>query len=151
MCYKIMQNFNSLWYLVLKISSFEFDDHRGFRAGAGVHKLFVCCIFTLQHKHIPLFFHREEFQTPSIISMWWNDNKFKNIFKFPVMNSVRQRLSPRQIMDKPQNDRPIHYESPNAVPHSSVRARANYDFHVLCGARLVPRMYDLQKHCQGGN
>ena len=40
MWYKIIQNFNSLRCLVLEISSIEFDNHRGFRASAGVHKLF---------------------------------------------------------------------------------------------------------------
>ena len=41
MWYEIVQNFNSLRCLVLEISSLKFDDHRGFHAGAGVHKLFV--------------------------------------------------------------------------------------------------------------
>ena len=37
MWYKIIQNFNSLRCFVLEISSFEFDDHRGFRASAPSH------------------------------------------------------------------------------------------------------------------
>ena len=41
MWYIISQNFNSLRCLVLVIPSFEFDDYRGFRASAGVHKLSV--------------------------------------------------------------------------------------------------------------
>ena len=36
-----MKNFNSLRCLVLEISVFEFDDYAGFRAGAGVRKLFL--------------------------------------------------------------------------------------------------------------
>ena len=38
MWYKINQIFNSLRYLVLEISSIEFDTYRVFRDGAGVHK-----------------------------------------------------------------------------------------------------------------
>ena len=41
MWYNIIQNFSSLRCLFLEKLSFEFDDYRGFRAGAGVHKLFV--------------------------------------------------------------------------------------------------------------
>ena len=36
-----MQNFNSLGCLVLEISAFQYEACHGFRAGAGVHKLFV--------------------------------------------------------------------------------------------------------------
>ena len=36
MCHNIIQHFKSLRCMVLEISSFEFDDYRGFRAGAGV-------------------------------------------------------------------------------------------------------------------
>ena len=39
--YNISCNLNSLRCLVLEILSFELDDYRGFRAGGGVHKLFV--------------------------------------------------------------------------------------------------------------
>ena len=43
--YKTVQNFNSLRCLVLEISSFAHDDNCGVRAGAGVDKLFVGCLF----------------------------------------------------------------------------------------------------------
>ena len=38
---KIIQNFNSLRYSVLKISAFAFDGYHRFRTGAGVHNIFV--------------------------------------------------------------------------------------------------------------
>ena len=43
--YQIIQNFNSRLCLVLEISNFEFDAYYGFRAGAGVRKLFVSGVF----------------------------------------------------------------------------------------------------------
>ena len=42
-----IKNFNNLQCLVFEISSFEFNDYRGFHAGAVVHKLSVGGVFLL--------------------------------------------------------------------------------------------------------
>ena len=50
----IIQNFNSLRYLVLEISSFELGEYRGFCAGASVNTLFLggVCVEQLGRKMI---------------------------------------------------------------------------------------------------
>ena len=48
MWYKIVQNFKSLWCLVLEISTFHYEARHGFRAGASVHKLFVGGVYRLR-------------------------------------------------------------------------------------------------------
>ena len=59
--YKILQNFNSLGSVVLEIPAFQYEACHGFRAGAGVHKLFVGGVPLWWPKPTPKFitkFHR---------------------------------------------------------------------------------------------
>ena len=72
MWYKSIQNLIRLGCFVLEISSFQFDEYRGFRTAAGVHKLFVggVCVGICRHNSNHFLFPKTRSPSTSLINIY---------------------------------------------------------------------------------
>ena len=64
-----MQNFNRLGFVVLEIPAFQYEAYHRFRAGAGVHKLFVGGVFVIKFCFLQLLLQSHGMPDKSSLNM----------------------------------------------------------------------------------